>query len=815
MTVPVPQIVRRISCFAVLKCFVLLAALGFSAAESQAQPDYAPAHWTPMVGCSKWYTTGNGRIFLVIHDMEGYYWTSISYLNSCATDTNGNLSVQASIHYLVNGLQNGTDGTHTENRPADPVAGDITQSVREQYYAWHAVCLNRYGFGTEHEGFVSTPVWYTEAMYVASAGLQRHLATTYNMKMDRRHIVGHGEWQNPNWVLWMSNNYPQIDVTCNSHTDPGIYWNWGHFMSLITGTNYGMYWDRNGTNPGSGAAPAGVWDVTSANWSTNSNGTIATGPWAGQVAIFSAGSDATNAYTVTVDTVQTVNNLFVENGSVTFSGGQINFKGLGTYYTNYVGAGCTATFNTGFGGTGAPDKWGPGLAVYNGVSTCGGYASLNQGPLALGNNAALGTISLHVGDVGGVNFVTVQAANANARILTNNLLIYAPSFSFGAGGDLTFMAGVNLGANTTPAKSMAVSNNVTTFSCIVSNTAGITKTGPGMLVLAGVGNNTYGSTSANGNTTVNAGTLKLGKTGGAIAVPNGTLVVNSGATLLLGGSDQIGAAVPMTLGGGKFQTAGFNEQLGVLKVTVNSTIDLGPGSTVLQFAASSGTPWTGGTLLTISNWTGSVVGGGVERVIFGSNASGLSASQVNQLRFVNPQGFPAGTYTAVILATGEVVPLSQRPAITAQPTNQLVLAGASISFNVGATGIPAPAYQWFLNGSNLLTATDASLSLSNITVQQAGSYSVLITNVAGSTNSQNAVLTVYASAAPTLSGPALLGNGQFQLGLTGVPGYNYSVWASTNLINWDPLETNLSPFIFTDTNTGLFPSRYYRALYQP
>jgi autotransporter-associated beta strand protein len=805
---PRQSALRHASVMAALTAYLL-----FGVGETRAQPDYPAAHWTPP-GCTKWYTTGYGRSFIVIHDMEGYYWDSISYLNRCDTDTNGNYNVSASVHYLVNGLQNGSDGTHSENRPSDPPAGDITQSVREQYYAWHAVCLNRYSFGTEHEGFVSTPVWYSEAMYQASAALQRHLCTNYGIPMDRHHIVAHGEWQNPNWVLWMSNNYPQITVTCNNHTDPGIYWDWGRFMTLLSGTNYGMYWDRNGTTSGSGPTPNGVLDITSANWGTNSNGTIATGPWAGQVAIFSAGSDATGPYTITVDTVQTVNHLFVENGAVTFAGGQLNFTGLGTYYTNYIAAGCSATFNTPFGGSGSPDKWGPGLAVYNGASTCGGYFSLNQGTLALGNNSALSTTSLHVGEPIGANFVTLQSADATAHTLANNLLIYANSFSFGAGGNLTFTAGVNLGANTTSAKTIYVSNNVTTFSCIVSNTAGITKTGPGMLTLSVSTANTYGSPSANGNTTVSAGTLQLSKTAGVAAVANGNLMVNSTGTLRLGAADQIGIAIPLTLNGGTFQTAGFSEQLGTLKVSANSTIDLGAGAGILKFAASSGVVWTGGTVLTLSNWNGSISGGGAEQVVFGGNTSGLSASQVAQVRFVNPRGFSPGSYASVILASGEVVPLTFPPAITLQPADRTVIAGDTVSLNTSATGIPLPAYQWRFYGTNLPSATSPSLLLSNVTMSQAGSYSVLITNIAGSTNSQTAILAVYPSAAPTLNAPIFQAT-QFQFALTGVPGFKYAIWVSTNLTDWDPLQTNLSPFIFTDTTSALFPARYYRAQYVP
>ena len=58
-----------------------------------AQPDYAPAHWTPP-SCTKWYTSGYARQFCVIHDIEGYYLSAVSYLNSCATGTSGNYVYQ-------------------------------------------------------------------------------------------------------------------------------------------------------------------------------------------------------------------------------------------------------------------------------------------------------------------------------------------------------------------------------------------------------------------------------------------------------------------------------------------------------------------------------------------------------------------------------------------------------------------------------------------------------------------------------------------------------------------------------------------------
>jgi hypothetical protein len=50
----------------------------------------------------------------------------------------------------------------------------------------------------------------------------------------------------------------------------------------------------------------------------------------------------------------------------------------------------------------------------------------------------------------------------------------------------------------------------------------------------------------------------------------------------------------------------------------------------------------------------------------------------------------------------------------------------------------------------------------------------------------------------------------FIVGLSGVPGTNYVIEASTNLFNWVSLVTNASPFQFMDTNRAGFPWRFYR-----
>ena len=196
---------------------VILFTLVATGASSFASTDYGPAIWRPAFK-NHWYNSGYGHKFCVVHDMEGYYWTTINYFQKSSTT--------ASSHYVVNGKKDAT----TDSEP-----GEVSQMVLEKNYAWHARCWNQHSFGTEHEGFASNPAWFTYEQYKASGDLHRHLCDTWAILKDRNHIVGHGEKSNSAWVTWASANLG-IDPTCNSHTDPGPYWDWSYYMARINNT---------------------------------------------------------------------------------------------------------------------------------------------------------------------------------------------------------------------------------------------------------------------------------------------------------------------------------------------------------------------------------------------------------------------------------------------------------------------------------------------------------------------------------------------------------------------------------------------------
>ena len=98
---------------------------------------------------------------------------------------------------------------------------------------------------------------------------------------------------------------------------------------------------------------------------------------------------------------------------------------------------------------------------------------------------------------------------------------------------------------------------------------------------------------------------------------------------------------------------------------------------------------------------------------------------------------------------------SLAPNILTNPVSQTVNYAASATFNVAATGVPAPTYQWQHAGTNLLGATAASLTIASAALSDAGNYAVIVTTTGGNATSSIATLTVNPppNTAPTFTGP--------------------------------------------------------------
>lgn len=86
---------------------------------------------------------------------------------------------------------------------------------------------------------------------------------------------------------------------------------------------------------------------------------------------------------------------------------------------------------------------------------------------------------------------------------------------------------------------------------------------------------------------------------------------------------------------------------------------------------------------------------------------------------------------------------SQLPRIVTPPQTQTNTVGATAALLVVADSALPLTYQWQFNGTPITGATDPTLTLNNLTFNQAGNYTVVVANAAGSvTSAPPAVLTV-------------------------------------------------------------------------
>jgi hypothetical protein len=85
------------------------------------------------------------------------------------------------------------------------------------------------------------------------------------------------------------------------------------------------------------------------------------------------------------------------------------------------------------------------------------------------------------------------------------------------------------------------------------------------------------------------------------------------------------------------------------------------------------------------------------------------------------------------------------PAQVQGPASTTVTQGQPATFSLVATGSPSPVYQWRKDGVDIAGATSTTLSINSAQASDAGSYTVVITNAAGSITSNAATLTVNSS----------------------------------------------------------------------
>ncbi len=191
---------------------------------------------------------------------------------------------------------------------------------------------------------------------------------------------------------------------------------------------------------------------------------------------------------------------------------------------------------------------------------------------------------------------------------------------------------------------------------------------------------------------------------------------------------------------------------------VNCTIEADSGVTGITMAGSNGT--AGG----LDSWANCLIDTNAyvspstalaSTYVFWQN-NNLDITGTTAISFTNIQTIGVTNNDSRLLAATNIPVwfsgwLPQlAPNILTNPASQNIPGSGSATFTVSATGIPAPAYQWLLNGTNLAGQTGSTLTISTAYASAAGTYSVIVSNSVASVISSPATLTV-GNTAPTLA----------------------------------------------------------------
>ena len=181
-------------------------------------------------------------------------------------------------------------------------------------------------------------------------------------------------------------------------------------------------------------------------------------------------------------------------------------------------------------------------------------------------------------------------------------------------------------------------------------------------------------------------------------------------------------------------TLTVNVPVTLSSITINGSSSVNVGSTATYTCTAT---YSNGTTKTVTPTWAISAGSSYASITSGGVLTGKAAGTATiQARY----GEGSVTKTATKNVTVNAVAV--KPSITTQPKSQTVNEGSSVTFSVTATGTAPLSYQWKKNGSNISGATKSSYTISSTKTSDAGSYTVTVSNSAGSVTSSAATLTV-------------------------------------------------------------------------
>lgn len=365
-----------------------------------------------------------------------------------------------------------------------------------------------------------------------------------------------------------------------------------------------------------------------------------------------------NTYSGTL-TVESAASVIAAAGSLTLSGPLAADNDI-----TFGGAGNITLSGQGYG-NGNVTKEGSGTLTFSGsqnisisgeMRVYGGTMVLNKTSANTFNNSFI------VGDGSGTDTLQLGAANQIADHLTIKVNSGGVFNLNGFSETITKLnltnGTINTGAGTLTLKgdTAAVTVNAHASSSTINGVLSMTGNQAEFNVANGAAavdlNLAATTTLTDGLKKTGAGTMQITgtiTTGSDLA--NDRLSIDAG-TLLLGAANRISDNTPIRLNGGTFDTGGFSDNVGVLTLDANSTINMGSGNTsVLGF--TSGT-YSGGTL-TVTGWSGNANGTGNERLEFGAM---LSQSFLTNITF---SGYAPGAQQILVGGKYVIVPATPVP----------------------------------------------------------------------------------------------------------------------------------------------------------
>ncbi len=415
------------------------------------------------------------------------------------------------------------------------------------------------------------------------------------------------------------------------------------------------FWDIDGvTADAGGATPSGIWGTLGTTWSTDPTGSALT-PGYTTLGIddlfFSAGTNATGTYTVTLGANQNAKSLTFQEGTnvvvtantITLAGGGgitvdttsttgatissgLTINGNNTFN---IGSGETLTLNTGtftrgtratlnVQGLGTVTSTQTGLAtagMVNGI--IGPWASIGTGATTryatfTGNNitALTGTAAATAANVtstlGTFNYDVAAAGTLGAGASVNTLRYTGAAGTIAGGlttkgimnvggGLLTFTGAVTSGAAATELVINTANGDITMSGAGGILTGTITKTGAGTMTMTAQAHS-IGGITVNEGVLITNHSVGDGITGTAVAI-------NSGGTLKFGGSNKhVNSSLFTVNAGGGFDLNSFSDTIGAIAGAGSITTTSGTPTLILSSGTQTFSGVISGTLaLTLSN----------------------------------------------------------------------------------------------------------------------------------------------------------------------------------------------------------------------